>query len=55
MVNLLPDSDTTFFVPGMPLRVHFITGAAGMVERLDILNIRSEPAKTTSAVRLPSE
>jgi hypothetical protein len=55
VVDLLPDSQTTFFVPGLPLRVHFMGSPSGKVERLDILNTMSLPVKTTSAERLPSE
>ena len=53
VVDLLPDSQTTFFVPGLPVRVHFMSGPSGKVERLDILQVVSYPAKTTSAQRLP--
>jgi hypothetical protein len=55
VVDLLPESQTTFFVPGMPVKVMFLSGASGKVERLDILYTLSGAGAPMSAQRLPSE
>jgi hypothetical protein len=55
VVDLLPESQTTFFVPGMPAKVVFVSSAPGKVERLDIVDTLSWTKAPVSALRLPSE
>jgi hypothetical protein len=55
VVDLLPESQTTFFIPGLPRKVVFVSSAPGKVERLDIVDTLSWTGPTTSAQRLPSD